>query len=156
MANQTIAKRATSAPRLSAELKQVYAQFPHAPRRVLMQLRRLIFTTAASDSSIGALTETLKWGEPAFLTQATKSGTTVRIGWKVKAPKDIALYVHCQTSLVETFRTLYRAEYGAGNSEELRFEGNRAVIVGIDRELPEEALKRMIHAALTYHLHKQK
>jgi len=156
MANQTTAKRRASVPRLSAQLKEVYAQFPPAPRRVLMQLRRLIYATAAGDSSIGALTETLKWGEPAFLTQATKSGTTVRIGWKAKTPEDIALYVHCQTSLVETFRTLYRAEYETGNNEELRFEGNRAVIVGIDRELPEEALKRMIHAALTYHLHKRK
>lgn len=131
-------------PRLSAELKPVYAQFPPPARRVLLQLRDLIYTTAASDARIGPLEETLKWGEPAFLTPTTKSGTTVRCAWKAKHPDDVALYVHCQTRLIETFRTLYAGD--------LRFEGNRAILFAIAQPLPEDALTRMIHAALTYHL----
>ena len=131
-------------PRLSAELKAVYAQSPTPARRVLMQLRKLIYATAGSDPRIGALEETLKWGEPAFLTPMTKSGTTVRCAWKPKAPADVGLYFNCQTSLIETFRTLY--------AKELRFEGNRAIKLAIAQPLPEEALARVIHAALTYHL----
>ena len=138
-------------PRLSAELDVVYAQFPPPARRALKQLRQLIYATAAADPRIGALTETLKWGEPAFLTNGSKTGTTVRCGWKAKAPQEIAMYVHCQTNLIETFRTLYPQDE---RDDALRFDGNRAIVMSLAQPLPEEPLKRMIHAALTYHLNK--
>ena len=140
-------------PRLSPELGPVYAQFPPPARRALKQLRQLIYATAAADPRIGTLTETLKWSEPAFLTNETQSGTTVRCGWKAKAPHEIALYVHCQTNLIETFRTLYAND---ASDEVLRFDGNRAIVMPLAQPLPTEPLKRMIHAALTYHLNKRR
>ena len=39
-----------------------------------------------------------------------------------------AVYFHCQTNLVETFRELY---------PELRYEGNRAILLGAEDKVPE-------------------
>ena len=53
----------------------------------LMTLRALIFDVAAKTDGVGALDETLKWGEPAYLTRS-KSGSTIRLGWKASAPDE--------------------------------------------------------------------
>ena len=108
------------------------------------QLRTLILETAARTPDAGALTETLKWGEPAYLTEATRSGTPVRLGWKAATPDTVKLLVHCQTSLVRQWRDLYG---GA-----IRFEGNRAILAGLTGPLPAEALAHCIAMALTYKL----
>jgi hypothetical protein len=59
-------------------------------------------------------------GEPAYLTEASGSGTTIRIGWKADAPTRYAMYFHCRTRLVDRFRDMF--------SDEFRFEGNRAIV----------------------------
>ena len=69
----------------------------------MLALRSLVFETAAEMPQVGALEETLKWGEPAYLTPS-RSGTTIRMDWKPRAPEVCALYFNCQTTLVETLR----------------------------------------------------
>ena len=44
-----------------------------------MKLRQLIFDVAAKTKDVGQLEETLKWGEPAYLTSESKSGSLIRI-----------------------------------------------------------------------------
>ena len=83
-----------------------------------MTLRRIIFETAARNDDVGALEETLKWGEPAYVTSNTKSGSTVRIAWKRKNPDQYAMYFNCRTNLIETFRTMF--------ADDFKYEGNRA------------------------------
>jgi hypothetical protein len=117
-------------------------------RSKLMALRQLIYETAAATDGVGAITETLKWGEPAYLTAATKSGTTVRIAWKPSAPERYAMYFPCQTSLVETFRTLF--------PDDFNFEGNRALVFEAAQSVPTDALAVCIEAALTYHRNKKR
>ena len=68
-----------SIPSVSPTVAAVFATYPKPMRSKLMALRQLIYETAAATDGVGAITETLKWGEPAYLTAATKSGTTVRI-----------------------------------------------------------------------------
>lgn len=104
-------------------------------------MRRLIFATAASIPRVGPLTETLKGGEPAYLTEASKSGSTIRLGWKRSDPNRVALYFNCQTTLVETFRLQF--------PNELAFDSNRAVLFAVTDPLPERPT--CIAAALTYH-----
>ena len=70
-----------------------------------MRLRELIFDVAAKTKDVGQLEETLKWGEPVYLTSQTKSGSLIRIDAKKTDPSKYAMYFHCQTSLVGTFRT---------------------------------------------------
>jgi hypothetical protein len=124
-------------------VEEVFASYPPAVRRKMLALRALIFETAAATPAVGALRETLKWGEPAYLTDESGSGSTVRIDWKAKQPDRYAIYFNCQTTLVETFRTLF--------PDGLRFEGNRAIVFGVKDRLPVRDLKFCVAAALTYH-----
>ncbi len=124
----------------------VFAAFPAATRKRLMHLRRLIFATAAATPGVGRIEETLKWGQPSYLTPETKSGATIRIGG-VAGTTGVAVFVHCQTNLIATFRALY--------PDELAFEGNRAIVVAADGAMPVEPLRHCIAQALTYHLRKR-
>jgi hypothetical protein len=125
---------------------RVFEAYPHAMRQRLLALRALILETAATTDGVGRLEETLKWGEPAYVTSESKSGSTIRIDWKKKSPSQYAMYFNCQTSLVETFRTLFPGEF--------RFEGSRAIVFNESDEVPKDSLAFCIAAALTYHQHK--
>ena len=117
--------------------------YPVQVREKLLQLRSLIFETADEIEAAGPIFETLKWGEPSYLTSATKSGSTIRIDWKPNSPDQCAMYFNCKTTLVDTFRTIFPNDF--------RFEGNRALLLDISGELPVDSLKFCIGAALTYH-----
>jgi hypothetical protein len=118
--------------------------FPPPVRERMLQLRQLIFDTAASTPGVGALEETLKWGEPAYLTSQSKSGSTVRINWKKSRPSQYAVLFNCHTTLIETFRTLF--------PDDFTYEGNRAILFDKAGIVPIDALSFCIAAALTYHL----
>ena len=135
-------------PFQSAEVAQVFAGYPVRIQRKLLTLRALIFATAASTEGVGELEETLKWGEPSYLTTRSKSGTAVRLGWKKDHPARYAMYFHCQTNLVETFRAWF--------SHELEFEGNRAIVFDAGNAVPRDSLAACIAAALSYHRNKAK
>ena len=139
-----MARRSSKAP---DAVEAVFRSYPPMVRAKVRQLRDLIFGTAASIDAVGPLTETLKWGEPAYLTEKSRSGSTIRIGWKAASPNRYALYFNCQTDLVDTFRTLF---------PELRFEGSRAVIFDVDEPLPADCVSRCIELALTYHIAKRR
>ena len=57
----------TAAPPAPSDIAAALDAFPPAARERLADLRALIFDTAAATPGVGALTETLKWGEPAYL-----------------------------------------------------------------------------------------
>ena len=131
----------------SPAVAKVFAGYKPTMRARLMALRRLILDTAEKTDGVGQLEETLKWGQPSYLTPDTGSGTTVRID-RVKADPDVyALYVPCQTNLVDTFREIYPTE--------LRFEGDRAILFRLDDPIPEAPLRHCIALALTYHQRKR-
>ena len=90
----------------------------------MLALRRLILDTARATKGVGTLEETLKWGQPSYLTAETKSGSTIRIDQVKPAADQYAVYFHCQTNLVETFRELY---------PELSYDGNRAILLDAER-----------------------
>lgn len=124
---------------------QVFDTYPPAIRRKLLVLRKLIFDTALSTKGVGALEETLKWGEPAYVTPS-KSGSTIRINWKRSKPSQYALCFICHTNLVETFRMLFPNDF--------TYEDNRAIVFHQAESIPEDTLAFCISAALTYHLNK--
>ena len=88
------------------EIDSVFRAYPADIREKLYDLRHLVLETAAAIETVGPVTETLKWGEPAYLTEVSKSGSTIRIGWKEASPTQYAMYLNCNTSLVDTYRTL--------------------------------------------------
>jgi hypothetical protein len=113
----------------------------------LLALRRLIFDTARTTEGVGPLEEALKWGQVSYLTSESKSGSTIRIDQVKSAAGQYAVYFHCQTDLVATFRELY---------PELSYGGNRSILLDAADQLPETALRHCVALALTYHLNKRK
>ena len=119
---------------------EVFAGYPKPIREKMLFLRRLVFDVARETEGVGEIEETLKWGEPSYV---AKGGSTLRMDWKESNPRQYAMYFHCQTKLVDTFRELY--------GDQLHYEGNRAVLFHEDDEIPIEALKHCIALTLTYH-----
>ena len=126
----------------------VFHAYPKPARAKLLALRQLIFDTAKSTKGVGALQETLKWGQPSYLTTETKSGSTIRIDRVRSETNRYAVYFHCQTDLVETFRELY--------PRELSYGGNRSILLNAEDDIPAPALRHCVALALTYHLNKRK
>ena len=118
----------------------VFDAVPARPRRCLLALRDEIFQVHEGIDDGRALVEALRWGAPSYLRQG---GSTVRLGWSPKAPGEYRLFCHCQSSLVATFRELY--------PEELRVDGNRAIVFTVGAELPWETVRHCITLALRYH-----
>ena len=146
---QKITKRVATKTKTggNAAIDAVFDAYPPPVKSRLLALRRLIFDTAKSTKGVGALEETLKWGQPSHLTPESKSGSTVRIDRLKDEAGGYAVYFHCQTDLIETFRELY---------PQLRYGGNRSILLDAGDELPEAALRHCIALALTYHARKRK
>jgi len=127
-------------------VKERFDAYPNHVRRKMMTLRQLIFDTASDIEGVGELEETLKWGEPSYVTSQTKSGSTVRIDWKPRQPDAYAMYFICSTNLVSTFREIY--------SDQLAFEGNRSIVFNLNDEIHTDAVSHCVAMALTYHINK--
>lgn len=126
----------------------VFDSYPGPIRAKLFALRCLIFETAKNTAGVGRLEETLKWGQPSYLTAETKSGSTIRIDQVKSAANQYAVYFHCQTDLVATFRERYASE--------LNLVGNRSIVLNAADKIPKPELRHCLALALTYHLSKRK
>jgi hypothetical protein len=135
--------RSTMAPAVEA----VFSAYRAPIRSRLLALRRLILETAKATEGVGRLEETLKWGQPSYLTSDTKSGSTIRIDKVKSADNRYAVYFHCQTDLVATFRELYPKEF--------RYEGNRSIVFCAEDTIPEPELRHCLALALTYRLNRK-
>ncbi|MDF0600663.1 DUF1801 domain-containing protein [Psychromarinibacter sp. C21-152] len=129
-------------PRMPDAVAAAFAAFPDTAHARLDRARALIFALA-EETGTGPLTETLKWGEPAYLTERTKSGTTIRLGLVSGAP---AVLFNCQTTLVDSFRT--------DLPDVFQYSGNRALLLPYDPD--EQALSLCLSRALTYHRGKRR
>ena len=134
-------------PFANSEVAETFDRYPAKIRGKLLALRELIFEVAASTDGVGRIEETLKWGEPAYATTESGSGSTIRIDWKKSTPSQYAMYFHCKTTLVSTFRTMFPKDF--------EFEGNRAIVFGESDQVPIDALALCIEASLTYRLKKR-
>ena len=130
------------------EVAGVFRSYPTAVATMLADVRQLIFAVAKSTVGVGPLVESLRWGEPAYLTAQSKSGSTLRLGRPATPPDRCAIYLNCRTTLVANFRTLF--------PNELFYQGDRAILLDTRRCLPDEQLSVCIAMALTYHSTKQR
>lgn len=156
---RTMAKRKSSSdsaespsgfnpPPIPSKVQTVFDSYESATeRQVLLELRKLIFATAQSDDRIGPLTETLKWGEPAYLTEATKAGSTLRLGHS-KLSNSPAMFVSCSTPLLKTLQKL-------DGSGVLSYHGLRDIAVPQVTAENKAMLQTCILHTLTYHLNKK-
>ena len=119
-------------------LQTVLSSYPPQARKKVAYLRKLILETV-KEIGITDLEETLKWGEPSFL---VKGGSTIRMDWKPKDPDFVKVYFHCQTSLIETFKEIYRNEF--------EYEGKRAIVIPL-QAAETASLRHCLQMALQYH-----
>ena len=112
------------------------------PRQAMLRrLRQLVLETAAGTQGVGDITECLKWGQPSFVTENPKSGSTIRIDAVRDRPDAVAMYFICTSGLVERFREQY--------PDTFNYEGNRALVFRVKDDLPEAELSHCIAMALT-------
>ena len=126
----------------------VFRAYAPATRKRLMALRETLFEVAAATEGVGALTETLKWGQPSYLTEDAGSGTTVRIDRLKGDGSGYAVYFHCQSGLVGQFRDLY--------PETFTYDGARAIHFDPGERVPARELRHCIARALPHHLRKKR
>ena len=129
---------------MPAAVRAVFDTFAPPARAGLLRLRALILAQAAALPMVGPIEETLRWGQPAYLTTQTKSGSTLRLG--VPKAGGFALYVHCQTSLIADFRMVAAGAF--------RFEGQRAVLFDHADEVQPDLLALLVRRALCWHVRK--
>jgi len=122
------------------KVDDIFANYPESVRDKMQLLRDLVIETAQETAGLDVLEETLRWGEPSFV---TKIGSTLRMDWKEKSPNQYAMYFQCTSLLVDTFRTVF------GNT--FQYDGNRALVFSLNQTIPDNELKECIRAALTYH-----
>lgn len=124
---------------MDPDVKKKFDSYPDHIRKSMVQIRKAILEVA-EENDIDEVEETLKWSEPSYL---VKNGSTVRIDWKPKSPNQYAVYFHCQTTLVETFKQIYGGLFN--------YEGSRAIVFEETEKIPMEALKHCISLAFRYH-----
>ncbi|WP_026311775.1 DUF1801 domain-containing protein [Bradyrhizobium huanghuaihaiense] len=130
-------------PILPREVSRAFDAFPAPMRKRLLQVRDLIFATAAVHEEVGRLSETLKWGEPAYLTEETGSGSTIRLG-RLKDSEHAAILFNCRTTLVDSFRERF--------PDQFEYRQTRALLLPVAGKLQKRELAVCLSLALTYHL----
>jgi hypothetical protein len=132
---------------INSEVEAVFNSYPQEMKSKLLFLRQLILDTAAQIEDVGEIEETLKWGEPSYLTPTSKSGSTIRIAWKESQKDQYVMFFKCTANLVPAFKEKFPQKFNYGGDRSINFE--------INDEVPVKELKQCIALALTYHRNKK-
>ncbi|MGL5009050.1 MAG: DUF1801 domain-containing protein [Paracoccaceae bacterium] len=131
---------------MTDQVRAVFVGCSGPVRDGLLRLRGLIFAAAADHPEVGAVVESLRWGQPAYLTPETGAACSLRIG--ALREDGFGLFVHCQTDLIANFL----AGPGAGH----RHDGTRGVLFRDVTDIRDGPISMLIAGALTYHLRKRR
>jgi len=118
----------------------IFKNYPSTVQEKMLALRNLVIETARETESIKTLEETLKWGEPSYISPI---GSTIRMDWKSKSPNEYTLYFQCTSRLIETFKAVFKDTF--------TYKGKRGIVFELNDEIPTQKLKHCITAALIYH-----
>jgi hypothetical protein len=116
-----------------------FTAFPPQVRLRMLLLRTQIYL-AADESQTAPVAESLKWGQPSYL---TSTGTPIRLGWKADRPDTCQALVHCQTDLISQWRMIFRDAF--------TYEGTRAVNIPVTEDISLLAFQKMAQMAHLYH-----
>ena len=122
---------------MSPEVQRKFDSYPDHVRELMLGLRDLILDVASKE---GAVSESLKWGEPSY---ASKDGTPIRIDWKEKSPEQYAMYFNCQSKMIPTVKEIF--------GDLFEYEGTRAIVFSLNDEFPETEVAEVVSLALKYH-----
>ena len=134
-------------PFKNTQVAELFKNYPKEIQQCLFVIRQLILDLADSNKQVGAIEETIKWGEPSYITSKANYGSTIRLSWKKINPEQYAVYFNCKTTLVDTFKEIYSAIF--------KYEGSRGIIFNAHDKIPVDALSDCITMALTYKSNKR-
>lgn len=132
---------------IKPEVKAAFDSYPGKFRSKLLVLRNLILETASKIEIVGEIEETLKWGEPSYLTPKSKTGSTIRIAWKEAKKDQYSIFFKCTADLVPAMKERF--------PDGFTFGGNRSIDFKLNDKVPKKELKQCIALALTYHGNKK-
>ncbi len=132
---------------IKPDIEAVFGLYPSKFKRKLLFLRQLILETAATIEDVGEIEETLKWGEPSYLTPKSKSGSTIRLAWKEAKKDQYSIFFKCTADLVPAMKERF--------PDRFTFGGNRSIDFELNDKVPKKELKQCIALALTYHRNKK-
>lgn len=132
----------TAVPDMQPVVAEVLAPYPQDAKDRFMALRQIIFEEAAR-LEVGPLLETLKWGEPSYLTPKSKAGSTIRLGWQIKRPDAFSMFFICSTDLVARISDEFPSEF--------EYVGNRELRMSLGAPLCEIPARAAVSMALAYH-----
>ncbi|WP_291378768.1 DUF1801 domain-containing protein [Demequina sp.] len=131
-------------PDLAAPVAAAIADYPDAHRDTLLALRALVYEVAQRTEGVGPVEETVRWGQPAYV---TRTGTTIRLAAARGDDDAVGVYTSCQTPLVADFAT----EHG----DRFAYDGVRGIHVAAGEPLRTRELADFLESALTYKLRKR-
>ena len=134
-------------PQMPMDVARAFDAFPAAVRQRLLQVRGLIFETAARTDGVGSLAETLKWGEPAYLT-AGDGQRDNRSAWD-GSDRRTRPAQFCSTAAPRLSRRFARSFPATLATEKIR-----AILLRTSGALPRAPLAICLAMALTYHRRK--
>lgn len=118
------------------------ALWPIEAQTRFAEIRGLILD-AAKQVAIGPLTESLKWGQPAWRPERPRTGSTLRLNWSDKSPQTLAFFVDCKTTLAAQMFAAYPFDF--------EYKSNRELQVHLDAALPNSAINHLAELTFTYH-----
>jgi transposase len=113
--------------KIKPEVAATFDSYPIEFKRKLLELRQLILETAAKIESVGEIEETLKWGEPSYLTPKSKSGSTIRIAWKETKKNQYSIFFKCTANLVPAMKERFPDRFTFGGKRSIDFKLNEKV-----------------------------
>lgn len=129
-------------PPLAPDLLNTFALWPDAAQSHALTIRTTCWQVAEA-AQTGPLSESLKWGQPAWRPIRPRTGSTLRLSWNAATPDRLDLFVDCKTDLAARITERFPDAF---DSDE-----RRRLSVATDRALPMEALRHLAQLTFTYH-----
>jgi len=123
------------------------ARWPDATQVHFSDLRRIAHDVAHA-ADIGHLSESLKWGQPAWRPARLRIGSTLRVDWSPAAPDRLMAFVDCKTDLAAQMSTRFPGQF--------HNDGRRALAFDLDVPVDRDAVWQLAHLTFTYHRTKRR
>lgn len=130
---------------IPSEVLAAFEQIPPNARSVLLDIRALILEITKDHAQIGPVQEVLKWGQPSYLPQKPRIGSTLRL-WTEKEAGRPTLFINCQSDLMEQIREIYPSQFHYTGARAISLRGNLGEV--------RKAVSHIILMVLTYHIRK--
>ncbi len=130
---------------IGPDILNTIAAWPPSAQQHLLSARAIAFETAET-ASTGPLSESLKWGQPAWRPSRPRTGSTLRLNWSPDWPGQLLAYVDCKTDLASQMSTRFPQQFGN--------DGRRSLAFDLDVPLPQDAIAQLAHLTFTYHRQK--